>query len=171
MAGTRSASTFSQPHPLDTDETVVAAAEYASYDRVSSELSGPNSDVSCPSQGWASVAASERQEPAMEVMARLHCCHVCYGKENFLLYCTLLSTEVKHRIAVQRAQQIQQDRGVGTAGGGNPHSGPLIIRSSPTMPPLAPPLSPRARPTCPTKRGAHVRVTQVGVVPNRPQQS
>jgi hypothetical protein len=71
VAGTRSASTFSQPHPFDIDETLVAAAEYASYDRASSELSGPTSEVSCLSRGWASVAASERQEPAMAVMARL----------------------------------------------------------------------------------------------------
>jgi hypothetical protein len=48
--GIRSASTFSQPHPYDMDETMVAAAEYASYDRASSELSGPTSDVSCPSR-------------------------------------------------------------------------------------------------------------------------
>jgi hypothetical protein len=73
-----------------------------------------------PSRGWATVAASERQEPAMEVMARLPGCHVCYGKDHYLLDCPLLSTEVKHRIEVQRAQQIQQDRDVGTAGGGEP---------------------------------------------------
>jgi hypothetical protein len=120
VAGTRSASTFSQPHPFDTDEALVDAAEYASYDRASSKLSGPTSDVSCPSRGWAGVAASERQEPAMEVMARLPGCHVRYVKEKFLLDCPLLSTEVKHSIEVQRAQQIQQDRVGGTAGGGEP---------------------------------------------------
>jgi hypothetical protein len=107
VAGTHSASTFSQPHPFDPEGALVAAAEYASYDRASSELSGPTSDISCPSRGWASVAASERQEPAMAVMARLPGCHVCYGKDPFLLYCPLLSTEVKHMIEVQRAQQIQ----------------------------------------------------------------
>jgi hypothetical protein len=63
------------------DETMVAAAEYASYERASSELSGPTSDVSCPSRGWTSVscpsrgwtsvAATERHEPSMAVMARL----------------------------------------------------------------------------------------------------
>jgi hypothetical protein len=56
----------------------------------------------------------------MAVMARLPGRHVCYGKDHFLLDCPLLSTEVKHRIEVQRDQQIQQDRGGGTAGGGNP---------------------------------------------------
>jgi hypothetical protein len=45
VQGIRSASTFSQPHPYDMDETMVADAEYASYDRASSELSGPTSDV------------------------------------------------------------------------------------------------------------------------------
>jgi hypothetical protein len=85
VAGTRSASTFSQHHPFDTDEAIVAAAEYASYDRASSELSGPTSDVSCPSRDWASVAASERKEPAMAVMARLPGCHVCYGRTNSFL--------------------------------------------------------------------------------------
>jgi hypothetical protein len=118
VAGTHSASTFSQTHPFDTDEALVAAAEYASYDRANSELSGPTSDVSCPSRGWASVGASERQEPAMAVMERLLGCHVCYGKDNLLLDCPLLSTVVKHRIEVQRAKKIQQDRGGGTAGGG-----------------------------------------------------
>jgi hypothetical protein len=117
VAGTRSASTFSQSHPFDANKAFVAAAEYASYDRASSELSGPTSDISCPSRGCASVAASDRQEPAMAVMARLPGCHVWYGKKHFLLDCPLLSTEVKIRIEVQRAQQIQQNRGGCTAGG------------------------------------------------------
>jgi hypothetical protein len=120
VAGTNSASTFSQPHPFDTDEALVAAAEFASYDRASSELSGPTSDVSCPSRGWTSVAAPERQEHAMEVIARLPSFHVCNGKDQYLSDCPLLSAEVKHKIGVQRAQQIQQDRGGSTAGGGNP---------------------------------------------------
>jgi hypothetical protein len=54
----------------------------------------------------------------MAVMVRLPACHVCLGKDHLLLDCPLLSTEVKHRIEVQRAQKIQQDRG--TAGGGEP---------------------------------------------------
>ena len=36
----------------------------------------------------------------MEVVARLPGCHVCYGKEHFLIDCPLLSTEVRQRIAV-----------------------------------------------------------------------
>jgi hypothetical protein len=102
------------------DETMVAAAEYASYERASSELSGPTSDVSCPSRGWTRVAATERHEPAMEVMARLPGCHVCYWKDNFLSDFPLFSTEVRQKIALQRAQKIQQDRGGGTTGGGEP---------------------------------------------------
>jgi hypothetical protein len=51
VEGIRSTSTFSQPHPYDMDETMVAAAEYESYERASSELSGPTSDVSCLSRG------------------------------------------------------------------------------------------------------------------------
>jgi hypothetical protein len=117
VQGIRSASTFSQPHPYDMDETMVAAAEYASYERAGSELSGPTSDVSYPSRGWTIVAATERHEPAMAVMARLPGCHVCYGKDDFLSDCPLLSTEVRQKIALQRAQQ---DRGGGTAGGGEP---------------------------------------------------
>jgi hypothetical protein len=120
VEGIRSTSTFSKPHPYDMDETMVAAAEHASYERASSELSGPTSEIFCPSRGWASFAATERPELAMAVMARLPGCHVCYGEKNFLLDCPLLSTEVKHRIEVQRAKQIQQDRGGGTAGGGEP---------------------------------------------------
>jgi hypothetical protein len=114
VQGIRLASTFAQPHPYDMDETMVAAAEYASYDRASSELSGPTSDVSCPSRGWTSVAATERYEPAMAVMARPPGCHVCYGKDNFLSDFPLLSNEVRQKIALQRAQQINQDRGGGT---------------------------------------------------------
>jgi hypothetical protein len=53
----------------------------------------------------------------------------------------------------------------------NPHSEPLILSLLPTVPLLAPPLSPRAHPTCPPRSGAHVRVTPVVVVPNRPEQS
>jgi hypothetical protein len=75
------------------DETMVAAAEYASYERASSELSGPTSDVSCPSRGWTSVATTERHEPAMAVMARLPGCHVCYGKDHFLSDCPLADTD------------------------------------------------------------------------------
>jgi hypothetical protein len=56
----------------------------------------------------------------MAVMARPPGCHLCYGKEHFLSDCPLLSTEVIQKIALQRGQQIQQDRGGGTAGGGNP---------------------------------------------------
>jgi hypothetical protein len=99
---------------------MVAAAEYASYERASYELSRPTSDVSCPSRGWTSVAATERHEPAMVVTARLPGCHVCYGKDHFLSDCPLLSPEVRQKIAVQRAQQIRQDRGGDTAGGGEP---------------------------------------------------
>jgi hypothetical protein len=149
----------------------VAAAEYASYDRVTSEFSGPTSDVSCPSRGWASVAASERQEYAMAVVARLPGCHACYGKDHFLLYFPLLSTEVKHRIVVQRAQKIQQDRGGGSAGGGYPslrasYDQPFTNGAAPR-----PASQPQRRPTCPTKHGAHVRVTPVGFVPSRSQRS
>jgi hypothetical protein len=56
----------------------------------------------------------------MAVMARLPGCNVYYGKDHFLSDCPLLSTEIRQRIAVQRAQQIQQDRGGGNAGGGEP---------------------------------------------------
>jgi hypothetical protein len=56
----------------------------------------------------------------MPVIARLPGCHVCYWKDHLLLDCPLLSTEVKHWTEVQRAQQIQQDRGGGTTGGGEP---------------------------------------------------
>jgi hypothetical protein len=98
VQGIRSAITFFEPHPYDMDETMVAAAEYASYDRANSELSGPTSDVSCPSRVWTSVAAAETHEPAMAVMARLPVCHVCYGKDHFLLDGPLLSPEVKHMI-------------------------------------------------------------------------
>jgi hypothetical protein len=56
----------------------------------------------------------------MAVMARPPGCHVCYGKDHFLSDCPLLSPEVRQKIAVQRAQQIRQDRGGGTAGGGEP---------------------------------------------------
>jgi hypothetical protein len=120
VEGIRSTSTFSEPHPYDMDETMVAATEYASYDRASSEFSGPTSDVSFPSRGWTSVAATERHEPAMAVMARLPGFHVCYGKDHFLSDCPLLSTEVRQKIALQRAQMIRQDRGGDTAGGGEP---------------------------------------------------
>jgi hypothetical protein len=168
VAGTSSASTFSQPHPFDTHEALVAAAEYASYDRASSELSAPTSDVSCPSRGWASVSASERQEPAMEVMARLPGCRVCYRKDYFLLYCPLLSTKVKHRIEVRRVQQIQQDRGIGTAGGGEPSLGtpstqPFTTGAAPR--PASQPPRPSSMPT-PTW-GSRPRYTGGG----RPQQA
>jgi hypothetical protein len=171
VAGTHSASNFPQPHPFETDEALVAAAEYASYDRASSELSGPTSDVSSPSQGWASAAATEKQEPAMAVMARLPGCHVCYGKDHFLLDCPLLSTELKHRIEVHRAQKIRQDRGGDTAGGGEPS-----LRTPYTQP-FANGAAPRpasqlpGRPICPPRRGAHVRVTPVVFVHNRPRRS
>jgi hypothetical protein len=56
----------------------------------------------------------------MAVLARLPGCRVCYGKDHLLLDCPLLSPEVKHRIEAQRAQQIRQDRGGDTAGGGEP---------------------------------------------------
>jgi hypothetical protein len=56
----------------------------------------------------------------MAVMARLPGCHVCYGKDLFFSDCPLLSTEVRPNIALQRAQQIRQDRGGDTAGGGEP---------------------------------------------------
>jgi hypothetical protein len=82
VSGTCSASPVSQPHPFDIYETQVGAAEYASYDRASSEMSGPTSEVTCPSRGWTSVAASERQEPAMEVMARILGCHVSCAKAS-----------------------------------------------------------------------------------------
>ena len=56
----------------------------------------------------------------------------------------------------------------------NPHSGPLILNHSPIVFlrvfRLAPPLSPRGLPTCPTRRGAQVRVTTVVVVLNKHQQ-
>ena len=145
VEGIRSASTFSQTSPYDMGDNMVAAAEYASYDRDSSELSGPTSEISCPSRGWVSVAATERPEPAMAVMARLPGCHVCYGKDHFLIDCPLLSTEVRQRIAVQRAQQIQQDRGGSTAGGGEPslrapYSQPFT-NGVPTRPDSQPPRS------------------------------
>jgi hypothetical protein len=89
VQGIRSTSTFYQPHPYDMDETMVAAAENASYERASSELSGPTSEISCPSRDWASVAATERHEPAMSVMARLPGCHVCYGKDTFSFFIAL----------------------------------------------------------------------------------
>jgi hypothetical protein len=171
VLGIRSASTFSQPHPYDMDETMVDAAEYASYDRVSSELSGTTSDVSCPSRGWTSVAATERHEPARTIMAILPGCYVCYGKNHFLSDCPLLSTEVRQKIALQRAQKIQQDRLEAPQAVVNPHFGPRMLSRSPTVSPLAPPLSLRGRHTCLPRRGAHVRVTPVVVVPNRPPQS
>ena len=140
VEGIRSASTFSQTSPYDMGDNMVAAAEYASYDRDSSELSGPTSEISCPSRGWVSVAATERPEPAMAVMARLPGCHVCYGKDHFLIDCPLLSTEVRQRIAVQRAQQIQQDRGGSTAGGGEPSlRAPYAQPSTNGAPPGFPP--------------------------------
>ena len=95
----------------------------------------------------------------MEVMARLPGCHVCYGKDHFLIDCPLLSTEVRQRIAVQRAQQIQQDRGGNTAGGGEPS-----LRA-----PYAQP-STNGLPTRLPRRGDHVRVTLVVVVLNKHQQ-
>jgi hypothetical protein len=158
VAGSRSASTFSNPHPLDTDEALVAAADYTSHDRASSELSGPTSDVSCPSRGWASVTASERQEHSMAVMARLPCFHVCYGTDHFLLDFPLLSTEVKHRIEVRRPNRFSRTELEAPRAVVNPHSEPLT-------------LSPRARPTCPLQRaGPRPRYTGGGL-PNRPQQS
>jgi hypothetical protein len=147
---------------------MVAAAEYASYEQASSELSGPTSDVSCPSRDWTSVAATERHENAMAVMARLPGCHVCYGKDHFLSDCPLLSTELRQKIAVQRAKQIQKYRGGGTASGGEPplrapYAQPIIDGAAPL--PASQPPRPSYMPT--PKRGPRPRYTG-GV---RPQQA
>jgi hypothetical protein len=94
------------------DEALVAAAEYEQCEVITSMMSGPSSDVSFPSRGWASVAASVQGDPASAVMARARGCHVCFRRDHFLMDCPFLQPEVKQAITTQRTQQIQQDRGV-----------------------------------------------------------
>jgi hypothetical protein len=103
----------------------------------------------------------------MAVMARLPGFHVCYGKDQFLSDCPLLSTEIRQKIALRRAQKIQQAPHAVV----NPHYGPRMLSRSPTVSPLAPSLSPRGRRTCLPQHGAHVRVTPVVVGPKRPRKS
>jgi hypothetical protein len=150
---------------------MVAAAEYASYERASSELSGPTSDVSCPSRGLTSVAATETHEPAMAVTARLNGCHVCYGKDHFLSDCHLLSTESDRRSLYSGPSRFGKTEVEIPQAMVNPHSGPLMLSRSPTVSQISPPRCRPGRHTCLPRRGAHVRVTPVVVVPNRPPQS
>jgi hypothetical protein len=113
MAGSPSTSASTHAPSFDMmDEALVAAAEYEQCEVITSMMSGPSSDVSFPSRGWASVAVSVQGDPASAVMARARGCHVCFRRDHFLMDCPLLQPEVKQAITTQRTQQIQQDRGV-----------------------------------------------------------
>jgi hypothetical protein len=104
-----SASTHAPPFDM-MDEALVAAAEYEQCEGNTSMMSGPSSDVSFPSRGWASVAASVQGDHASAVMAKARGCHVCFKRDHFLMDCPLLPLEVKQAITMQRTQQAQQDR-------------------------------------------------------------
>jgi hypothetical protein len=98
LAGSPSTSASTHAPPFDMmEEALVAAAEYGQCEGNTSMMSGPSSDVSFPSRGWASVAASVQGDPASAVMARARGFHVCFRRDHFTM---------------QRTQQIQQDRGV-----------------------------------------------------------
>jgi hypothetical protein len=107
LAGSPSTSVSTHAHPFDImDEALVAAAEYEQCEGNTSMMSGPSSDVSFPSRGWASVAASVQGDPASAVMARARGCHICFRRDHFLMDCPLLPPEVKQAITTQRTQQI-----------------------------------------------------------------
>jgi hypothetical protein len=92
-------------------EALVAAEEYEQCEGNTSMMSGQSSDVSVPSRGWASVAASVQGDPASALMARTRGFHVCFRRDHFLIDCPLLPPEVKQAITNQRTQQIQKYRG------------------------------------------------------------
>jgi hypothetical protein len=103
LAGSLSTSASTHANPFDMmDEALVAAAEYEKCEGNISMMSGPSLDVSFPSRGWASVAASIQGDPDSAVTARARGCHVCFRRDHFLMDCPLLPPEVKQAITTQR---------------------------------------------------------------------
>ena len=125
LTGSPPISASTQATPFDRmDEALVAAADYEQYEGDSSMMSGPLSDSSFPSRGWASVAASVQGDQAAAVLTRNRGCHVCFRRDHFLMDCPLLPPEVKEAITTQRTHQIQQDRGISPSRINHPPSNP-----------------------------------------------
>jgi hypothetical protein len=83
-----SPSTSASTHETHFDmmyEALVAAAEYEQCEGNTSMMSGPSSDVSFSSRGWASVAASVQGDPDSAVMERARGFHVCFRRDHFLM--------------------------------------------------------------------------------------
>jgi hypothetical protein len=126
------------------DEELVAAAEYEQCEGNTSMMFGPSSDVSFPSRGWASVAASAQGDPASGVMERARGCHVCFRRDHLLMDCPLLPPEVRQAITTQRTQQIQQDRGVLPGGVNSPSPSPPATHFTSGVAPRPAPRFPRS---------------------------
>jgi hypothetical protein len=119
-------------------------------------MSGPSSDVSFPSRGWASVAASVQGDTASAVMARARGCHVCFRSDHFLMDCPLLPPELKQAITTQRTQQIQQDRGVITSRVNPPAPIPSATSFTSGVAPFTGGVAPVARPAPQFPRSAYI---------------
>jgi hypothetical protein len=155
LAGSLSNSSSTHAPPFDMmDEALVADAEYEPGEGSTSMMSGPSSDVSFPSRGWASVAASVRGDPASAVMARTRGCHVCFRRDHFLMDCHLLPPEVKQAITTQRNQQIQQDRGVLPGRVNRPAPSPSATSFTSGVSPFTNGVAPRPAPQFP--RSAYI---------------
>jgi hypothetical protein len=119
-------------------------------------MSGPSSDVSFPSRGWASVAASVQGDPASAVMARARGFHVCFRRDQFLMDCPLLPPEVKQAITTQRTQQIQQDRVVLPARVNPPAPSPSATSFTSGVAPFTGGVTPVSRPAPQFPRSAYI---------------
>jgi hypothetical protein len=160
-----SSSTHAPPPFNMMDEALVAAAEYEQCEGNTSMMSGPSSDVSFPSRGWASVAASVQGYPDSAVMARARGCHVCFRMDHFLMDCPLLPPEVKQAITTQRTQKIQQDRGVIPGRVNPPAPSPSATSLTSGVAPFTGGVAPVARPAPQFLRSAYIPTTTWGPTP------
>ena len=102
-------------------------------------MSGPSSEEFVPSRGWASVAASVQGDSVEAVLSKTRGCHVCFRRDQFLMYCPFLLPEVRQAIKTQRTHHIQQDRVVFPGRVNHPPSSPsTAMVTSGVSPRLAP---------------------------------
>jgi hypothetical protein len=83
------------PHTAFEQAAVVGAIDHRYSEDRSSEFSDRGSEVSCPTRGWASMAGSVCEDPALAVMSRPPGCHLSFSQDHFVMACPLLEGDAK----------------------------------------------------------------------------